>query len=466
MGRQQLLALLAFPATAWWATAALAADCGSSQEASQCLAQPAGPAQQQAQEDSALLQRGGAQGVQQKMGLAREAKAPGVSSLAQLSANESLASATNWSSSWGRPSDLEMQHFHLVKELRHRGFTCPDGQYYPPNHGQFEWDCRLWKAARLWSRRQGTEDFVGHRHAGSTSCHRTEAQGYPRLRGCGENIAAGRPTPHGTLDQLQVSNHHCHNMMNPSYNMVGVGHYHREGAKYRDYWTDDFGEWHQRPDQSCTGGLPAPVVRPGCADIDTVHCYTYKKAGFCTVSPNVMAQCKETCNINGCNAELGCSDVWRLCSAYKTLQLCGVPWFKTRCKSTCGLCASGGAAPTPVCRDGDQNCPFYGQRGYCSSVEHIRRICKRTCGSCGHPKPTGCMDHDGGCAYYRSRGYCSSVANVQRQCPHSCGRCGAAPPLLGCADVKEKNCEYFKAHGYCSGSENVRNACRKSCGQC
>jgi len=94
-----------------------------------------------------------------------------------------------------RPSNEEWQHFLLVKQLRARGFRCPDGTSYAPNNGEFEWDCRLQRAAEGWSRRMGTEGFEGHRYGGSAPCQRTEAVGFPRMRGCGENLALGRGEP-------------------------------------------------------------------------------------------------------------------------------------------------------------------------------------------------------------------------------------------------------------------------------
>jgi len=287
--------------------------------------------------------------------------------------------------SYDRPSSLEMEHFRLVKELRQRGFRCPDGTYFPPNNGPLEWDCRLWRAAKGWSIRQGTEGFVGHTHQGSEPCQRTEAQGYPRMRGCGENIAAGRGDPQGSIEQLQDSNSHCKNMMDPAYNMIGVGYFENPNAKFRHYWTDNLGDWHQGPDQSCIGGSPAPTPRPGCADIDTSNCGVYRAQGLCTVSPNVMAQCRETCNIDGC----------------------GTP----------------SPSPGGSCEDSDPNCQLYGSSGYCSA-DHIKAACRRTCGQCGGaPSPAQpCVDTDGACAFYYRNGYCSTP-NVARSCQQTCGFC-------------------------------------------
>lgn len=59
-----------------------------------------------------------------------------------------------------RPSPEAMTVFSLVQELRHTGFTCPDGTSYPPNLKPFEWDCRLFRAARGWSQAMAAGNFI------------------------------------------------------------------------------------------------------------------------------------------------------------------------------------------------------------------------------------------------------------------------------------------------------------------
>jgi len=286
-----------------------------------------------------------------------------------------------------RPSNVEWQHFEMVKSLRARGFTCPDGTRFAPNNGRLEWDCRLARAAEGWSRRMATEGFEGHRYGGSAPCQRTEAQGFPRQRGCGENLALGRGDPGEALVQLQKSNEHCKNMMNPDYNMIGVGHVYNVNSKYRDYWTDSFGSWHQRPDQSCIGGSPAPSPPPGCADQDTLHCQTYKSQGYCQISDNVKRMCRDTCGIGNC-----------------------------------GQVSQPSPSPSPVsgvCQDTEGSCDYYRSQGYCASSENVKRGCRKTCGLCSS---ASCSDIDGACAYYRANGYCGSE-NIKRNCRKSCGQC-------------------------------------------
>jgi len=292
------------------------------------------------------------------------------------------------------PTQAEREHFNLVKAERARGWTCPDGTYFPPNSGEFKWDCRLSRAARKWSQRMATENFIAHRKGDSTSCSRTNAEGFPRDRGCGENLAGGGRTPREAVDQLKKSNGHCKSMFEPKFNKLGVGYASNSASTYKHYWTDSFGDWHQAPDESCIGGYPAPSPPPGCADIDTFNCPKYKAEGYCAYSPNVQAQCRETCNIDGCGSSAPARPVPAPAAP-------SVP------------------APAPSgCSDIDGACAYYKRKGYCESSDHVRKQCRKTCGECS----SACVDKDGACAYYRSQGYCTGD-HIRKNCAKTCGVC-------------------------------------------
>jgi len=293
------------------------------------------------------------------------------------------------------PTQNEREHFDLVKAERARGWTCPDGTVFPPNSGEFKWDCRLWKAALKWSQRMVTEDFIAHRKDGSTSCTRTEAEGFPKGRGCGENIAGGGSTPQAAIELLKKSNDHCRNMFEPKFNKLGVGFASNSASQFKFYWTDSFGDWHQGPDQSCIGGYPAPSPAPGCADIDTFNCPTYKAQGYCAYSPNVQAQCKETCNIDGCGSSAPARPNPRPAAPR-------VP----------------APSPSSTCADIDGACEYYGKEGFCATSDHIRKQCRKTCRVCG-----SCSDIDGACDYYKKHGFCASSDHIRKNCKKTCGVC-------------------------------------------
>lgn len=236
------------------------------------------------------------------------------------------------------PSRLERDIFTLVNQERARGFRCPDGTYFYPNSRPLQWDCRLFRAARKWSSRMASENFIAHRKGGSTSCQRTAAEGYPSQRGCGENIAGGSQTARGAVEQWKKSNGHCKSMYEPKFTKSGVGYANNPRSKYRDYITNSFGDDSCSPDESCQGGYAAPTPAPGCGDTD-INCQYYKDNNMCSVSPNVQRACKDTCSIGNC-------------------RLCG-----------------GGGGPS---RDGDPNCGLYASKGYCRG-DRIKQLCAKSC---------------------------------------------------------------------------------------
>jgi len=250
------------------------------------------------------------------------------------------------------PTGLEREIFNLVNQERAQGFRCPDGTYFYPNNRPLQWDCRLFRAARKWSVRMANENFIAHEKGGSTACQRTQAEGYPSQRGCGENIAGGSRTAQGAVEQWKKSNGHCKNMFEPKYTKSGVGFANNPSSTYRDYITNSFGDDSCSPDQSCEGGYPAPTPAPGCGDTD-INCQSYKDQGMCSLSPNVQAACKDTCRVGNC----------RPCS--------GSP-------APSPTPPAGGSGP---CGDTDPHCGFYASGGYCSA-SHIKQACTQSCGLC------------------------------------------------------------------------------------
>merc|ERR1711972_940109 len=104
------------------------------------------------------------------------------------------------------------------------------------------------------------------------------------------------------------------------------------------------------------------------------NCGTYKAQGYCSYSPNVQAQCRETCNIDGCGS-----------SAPAPARPAPTP------SAAPSVPAPARPAPTPVvapsvpapsgCFDIDGACDHYRRQGYCST-DHIKKHCAKTCGAC------------------------------------------------------------------------------------
>jgi uncharacterized protein YkwD len=135
---------------------------------------------------------------------------------------------------------LAWDHLSLLNELRKDGYTCPDGTSYEPNDGpELQLDCRLWKAAYLHSKDMADRGYFSHTTLGTGESFwdRANEQG---ISANAENIAAGRSSAEGALEQWKASTSgHCNNMMNPSYKLVGVG-YAEGDIAYRHYWTQMF----------------------------------------------------------------------------------------------------------------------------------------------------------------------------------------------------------------------------------
>ena len=84
-----------------------------------------------------------------------------------------------------------------------------------------------------------TEKFAHERPDGS-SCFTVLAEydlGYSYV---GENIAAGRSTPAGTMDQWVNSQGHYENIISSNFTQLGVGYVYVPGSTYRYYWVQLF----------------------------------------------------------------------------------------------------------------------------------------------------------------------------------------------------------------------------------
>lgn len=155
---------------------------------------------------------------------------------ANLSQADALhcAATDNWDPAW---VDLEEAVLQAVNEVRAEGATC-DGTSFGPTYALLM-DPALNCAARLHSKDMADRNFFGHENpSGEDPWERIDAAGFMGFAG-GENIAAGRATAEGTVDQWMASGGHCANIMNPDFQFIGVGYY--PGGEYGHLWTQTFG---------------------------------------------------------------------------------------------------------------------------------------------------------------------------------------------------------------------------------
>ena len=102
-------------------------------------------------------------------------------------------------------------------------------------------DANLTSAARGHSEDMGLHNYFSHTGLdGRTPCERMTDAGYS-WNYCGENIAAGQPTPEDVIDTWMASPGHRNNILNPNFCDIGVGYAYVAGSSYGHYWTQNFG---------------------------------------------------------------------------------------------------------------------------------------------------------------------------------------------------------------------------------
>jgi uncharacterized protein YkwD len=135
---------------------------------------------------------------------------------------------------------LEDEVLVLVNAVRARGATC--GTTAMPAVGPLVMDAALRASARGHSTDMATQDYFSHVGLdGRSFAQRIEDAGFTGGFPRAENIAAGRGTAAGVMDQWMTSEGHCRNIMNGAYRALGVGYAERSTATYRYYWTQNFG---------------------------------------------------------------------------------------------------------------------------------------------------------------------------------------------------------------------------------
>lgn len=126
-------------------------------------------------------------------------------------------------------------------------------------------DQNLDKAADLHTQNMANRDFFSHTGKdGSKPWDRAKKAGYESGT-IGENIAAGYTTPQSVVNGWINSPGHKANMLNATYNEIGIGHYLLQNdtgkVNYRNYWTQLFGKGIITPPTS-TPPKPKPISAP------------------------------------------------------------------------------------------------------------------------------------------------------------------------------------------------------------
>jgi len=223
----------------------------------------------------------------------------------------------------GSASAVDFQNFQLVQQLRAAGYTCPGGDPFPPNDGEFEFDCRLWQASLGHSQDMGARNYFSHESPAPNPTDPFDRSAATGLATFSENIAAGEGSAEATLEQWKNSDGHCRNMMDPAHNRMGVAHALTEGSTYRHYWTQLFAADSAAPDQSCLSSGASPAPAPTAAPAPGTTPAPAQGGG------------------SGGGAGSACEDLDWQCSSYDAGHCQGgefLPWMQENCKQFCGFC--------------------------------------------------------------------------------------------------------------------------------
>jgi uncharacterized protein YkwD len=188
------------------------------------------------------------------------------------------------------PTEEELEVLHLLNQER-------ANENLPP----LVIDMRLMESARRHSTDMATNNFFSHTGSdGSSPFDRIADSGYS-MRSAGENIAAGYRTAEAAVQGWMNSDGHRANILNSSYEHIGVGYVYSKNTSYGHYWTTNFGSTNdtvQPPPETCWPSVdptptPTPIPETTFADVPLDHPYydsieALYQAGYtagCNVDP-------------------------------------------------------------------------------------------------------------------------------------------------------------------------------------
>jgi uncharacterized protein YkwD len=104
---------------------------------------------------------------------------------------------------------------------------------------------QLAQAAQSHAVDMAKNNYFSHRGLnGSSMADRVKRSGYAYST-IGENIAAGKATPEGTIRQWMNSPGHRANILNSKFTEIGFGYANAPNSPYRHYWVQLFGKPHR-----------------------------------------------------------------------------------------------------------------------------------------------------------------------------------------------------------------------------
>jgi len=169
------------------------------------------------------------------------APAPGGTTSGAVPDGPVCAPVATWSAEW---AGFEDEVLRLVNENRAKGWNCDTEGMFPPA-GPLTMIQTLRCSARLHSKDMADRMYFAHDNPDMENPGtRMKEAGYVG-RGWGENIARGQRTPAEVVMGWMDSDGHCSNIMNASFNQIGVGYFAgmSTNPRYNSelYWTQNFG---------------------------------------------------------------------------------------------------------------------------------------------------------------------------------------------------------------------------------
>ena len=122
--------------------------------------------------------------------------------------------------------------------------------------GTLQASAALTNSSKWMSNDMASKGYFSHTDStGRDAFTRMRNFGYTYNTWLGENIAAGYSDAVSTFNQWKNSPAHNENMLNPNFNVLGIGRVANLSAYYRYYWTTDF------------GGFVDTVISPGMVPV-------------------------------------------------------------------------------------------------------------------------------------------------------------------------------------------------------
>ena len=153
---------------------------------------------------------------------------------------DSSASARCWPEN---VQEIQTEMLKRINALRTSGAMCGLKQY--PATRVLKWNASLFQAALRHSNDMAQHNVVSHQSMdGRTLADRVLATGY-RYSSLAENIAVGQKTVESAMTAWVNSAQHCEQMMDDTFEEIGVACIGKDNSYYRNYWTMDLGKPHK-----------------------------------------------------------------------------------------------------------------------------------------------------------------------------------------------------------------------------